>query len=191
MVRRGILGADDPAASPRNTGWWALMTLQPYEKARAALGAAVDVDDARECSWLGDGVFLLHNILSHGEVVQFSVCAKDAKAEGSDEWQRIVTAQEIEKIFTSDEQAPHLNKGVLDVSSSVDEETREQCVLTKRSPAALRPATAARDVPLGTSPGQNVRGRTRRRYWRCCAFNNPSTCSRLSLPGWNNVCDLS
>ncbi|KAI2626961.1 hypothetical protein GGS26DRAFT_599378 [Hypomontagnella submonticulosa] len=36
-VRKFILG-DDPAASPRNTGTWLVMTFQPYAKTQASIG---------------------------------------------------------------------------------------------------------------------------------------------------------
>lgn len=96
------------------------MTLQPYEKARNSIGAApVDVEDAREISWVSDNIFMLHNILSHGQIVQFSVCSKDDDAEGSDKWQKMVSAEEIKSIFTKPDHPPHLNKAVVDVSVTV------------------------------------------------------------------------
>ncbi|RYP43458.1 hypothetical protein DL770_011673 [Monosporascus sp. CRB-9-2] len=48
-VRKFILGEGDPAAFPRNTGSWAVMTLKPYAEARASIGERpVDIEDARE-----------------------------------------------------------------------------------------------------------------------------------------------
>jgi salicylate hydroxylase len=37
-VRKLVLGADDPAVSPRNSGMWTAMTLQPYAAAQASIG---------------------------------------------------------------------------------------------------------------------------------------------------------
>lgn len=53
FVRSYILGKDDPAATPRNSGMWAIMTLNPYDKARASLNDdTVNKDDAREYGWM-------------------------------------------------------------------------------------------------------------------------------------------
>lgn len=67
IVRKFVLGENDPAASPRNTGAWFLMTLQPFDKAQESLGKElVDLEDAREYGWAGRAAFLMHNILSGG-----------------------------------------------------------------------------------------------------------------------------
>ncbi|KAI1828056.1 hypothetical protein F4861DRAFT_535485 [Xylaria intraflava] len=99
-VRKLILGEDDPAASPRNTGLWGVMTLQPYAKAQASLGQdLVDAEDAREYSWFGDGSYIMHNVLSGGQLVQFVACSSDPEAESSDRWTRVVSADEIRKLY--------------------------------------------------------------------------------------------
>ncbi|TRX88192.1 hypothetical protein FHL15_010941 [Xylaria flabelliformis] len=67
VVRKLVLGGSDPAASPRNSGAWCLMTLQPFEKAQSSLGKElVNVEDAREYGWAGKRAFLMHNILGRG-----------------------------------------------------------------------------------------------------------------------------
>lgn len=124
VVRKAILGADDPAVNPRNTGWWALMTLQPYDKARASLGALVDKDDAREVGYFGDGQIYMHNILSHGTVVQFSMVSRDDAAENSDLWQKTVSADEVKKYFVHEDRPDRLNKAVVEVSGTF---TRHAC----------------------------------------------------------------
>lgn len=64
IVRKFVLGENDAAASPQNSGAWFLMTLQPFDKAQASLGKdLVDLDDAREYGWAGRAAFLMHNIL--------------------------------------------------------------------------------------------------------------------------------
>ncbi|KAI1355778.1 hypothetical protein F5Y01DRAFT_269842, partial [Xylaria sp. FL0043] len=110
-VRKLVLGEDDPAASPRNTGVWCLMTLQPYANARASIGQAlVDSEDAREYSWVGNGSYILHNVLSDGQLVQFVIASSDTEAESSDRWQRAVSADEIKKLYCN--WPPHLRQAV-------------------------------------------------------------------------------
>lgn len=82
IVRKFVLGEDDPAASPRNSGAWFLMTLQPFDKAQASLGEElVDLKDAREHGWAGRAAFLMHNILSGGRLVQSAIASHDGDAE--------------------------------------------------------------------------------------------------------------
>ncbi|KAI0802604.1 hypothetical protein GGR55DRAFT_664836, partial [Xylaria sp. FL0064] len=110
-VRKLILGENDPAASPRNTSVWCVMTLQPYANARASIGQAlVDSEDAREYSWVGNGSYILHNVLSDGQLVQFVIASSDTEAESSDRWQRAVSADEIKKLYVN--WPPHLRQAV-------------------------------------------------------------------------------
>lgn len=117
-VRKLVLGENDPAASPRNSGWWAVMSLKPYADARASIGdVPVDINDAREYSWIGDGTYILHNVLDHGTLVQFVLCSRDdaaAAAVASDRWHRTVSADEIKKLYQG--WPPHLFKAVKEVS---------------------------------------------------------------------------
>ncbi|KAK4233165.1 salicylate hydroxylase [Achaetomium macrosporum] len=111
VVRKLVLGADDPAASPRNTGWWTAMTLQPYAAAQASLGKdAVNFEEPYEHSWIGRGCFLMHNLLGNGQLVQLVVAAKEQEAEGSDRWVRTVSADELRKMYQN--WPPHLSKAV-------------------------------------------------------------------------------
>ncbi|KAF3061748.1 Salicylate hydroxylase [Daldinia childiae] len=110
-VRKLILGKDDPAASPRNTGTWLVMTLQPFSKAQTSLGkGTVDLEDAREYSWIGDGSFILHNLLSDGQLVQFVIASYDKEAESTDRWNRSVSAEEIKRLYK--DWPSHLSKAV-------------------------------------------------------------------------------
>ncbi|KAK4677533.1 hypothetical protein QC764_404510 [Podospora pseudoanserina] len=95
-VRKFILGEDDPASAPRNTGVWTAMTLQPYDQARASIGTeAVNLDSPFEHSWIGKGSFVMHNLLSKGQLVQFVIAARDRTEGKADEWHRLVSSQEI------------------------------------------------------------------------------------------------
>ncbi|KAI9654327.1 MAG: hypothetical protein M1821_006643 [Bathelium mastoideum] len=99
-VRKFILGANDPAVSPRNTGSWCIMTLKPFAEAQASIGkGVVDVEDAREYSWIGDRSYMLHNVLDQGRLVQFVIASYEKDAEDSDRWTRTVSADEIQKLY--------------------------------------------------------------------------------------------
>lgn len=67
VVRGIVLGDGDPAVSPRNTGWWAIMGLKSYAAAQESLGEGlVDVKDPRQYGWTGEGAYLMHDVLSDG-----------------------------------------------------------------------------------------------------------------------------
>lgn len=102
-VRKLVLGEDDPAASPQNSGAWMVMTLQPFDKAQASLGKdLVNLDDAREYGWAGHTAFLMHNILNDGELVQFVVASNNTKSQSGlgslNDWKRTVSFEEIKKL---------------------------------------------------------------------------------------------
>lgn len=99
-VRKIILGANDPAASPRNTGSWCIMNLKPYAEARAKIGEQmVNINDAREYMWIGDTSYILHNVLQQGELVQFVAASYEKEAEDSDRWTRTVSADELRGMY--------------------------------------------------------------------------------------------
>ena len=63
IVRKFVLGKNDSAVSPRNTGYWMVMAAKPYAEAQASLGKELmDVDNPLEYGWIGDGAFLFHNV---------------------------------------------------------------------------------------------------------------------------------
>lgn len=113
-VRKFILGEDDPAASPRNTGAWTVMVLKPAAQAKASFGDG-PLEEAREYSWVGDGAFLMHNMFNQCQVVQFMVAAHEAGAEGSDRWHRTVSADELEELYKGFPE--HLKKAIDEVSN--------------------------------------------------------------------------
>jgi hypothetical protein len=87
------------------------MTLKPYAAAQASIGdGPVNIEDAREYSWVGDGAYLMHNVLNQGQLVQFVVASYEKDAESSDRWHRTVSADEIKKLYQS--WPPHLYKAV-------------------------------------------------------------------------------
>lgn len=112
-----ILGEDDPAAVPRNSGSWTVMTLKPYAEAQASIGKGpIDIEDAQEYGWIGDGTFLMHDVLSEGQLVQFVVAAYEQEAVGSDRWHRTASADELRRLFQ--DWPPHLQKAVEEVRIS-------------------------------------------------------------------------
>ncbi|KAI1097693.1 FAD/NAD(P)-binding domain-containing protein [Jackrogersella minutella] len=119
-IRKIILDGD-PAASPRNTGYWAVMALKPYVEAQTSIGKGyVNIDDPREYSWVGDGSFLMHNLLNDGELVQFVIASSDNDAEFSDHWNRTVRADKIKGLHQ--DWPPHLNKAVTELLCDTPEQ---------------------------------------------------------------------
>lgn len=119
-VRTMILGKDDPAATPINTGLWAILTLHPYAKARSSIGEGpIDIQDARELAWAGKGLFMMSNILDKGETVQLAIAGYDEDMQGTTEWRRPVTAEELKKRFVGQAWMPHVEKAVVEVSKAL------------------------------------------------------------------------
>ncbi|XXH04027.1 hypothetical protein Hte_010438 [Hypoxylon texense] len=110
-VRRYVLGKNDAALLPRNTGCWAVMALKPYTEAQASIGdGPVNIEDAREYIWIGDGTYVIHNLLDQGRQVQFVIAAYDKEAESSDRWYRSVSSEEMENLYQ--DWPPFLRKAV-------------------------------------------------------------------------------
>lgn len=114
-VRKFVLGEEDPAASPRNTGAWTVMALKPAAQAKASFGDG-PLEEAREYSWVGDGAFLMHNMFNKGQVVQLIAAVHEAGAEGSDRWRCTVKAAELKKLYKGFPE--HLKKAVDEVSKT-------------------------------------------------------------------------
>ncbi|KAI0402966.1 salicylate hydroxylase [Xylaria palmicola] len=157
-VRKFILGEDDPAASPRNTGVWAVMTIQPYAKARASIGQGlVDSDHAREYSWVGDGSYMMHNILSDGQLVQLIISSSDPEAESSDRWQRVVSADEIKTLYA--DYPPHLRQAVEEL---LGQEPEQHAIYLWEHPPARTyvsgPVCIMGDAAHATTPWQGSGG---------------------------------
>lgn len=115
VLRKTILGEDDPATSPRNSGWWAVWTLQPYQEARSLLGEErTNIDDPREYIWVGNGTFLMHNVLSDGQLVQLVLTGHDQQEVDGAKWQRAVSAETLRDLFQGS--LPHLKNAIEEVS---------------------------------------------------------------------------
>lgn len=115
VVRKTILGENDPATAPRNSGWWAVWTLQPYQEACSLLGKErTNIDDPREYIWVGNGTFLMHNVLSDGQLVQFVLTGHDQQEVDGTKWQRTVPAETLRELFRGS--LPHLKHAIEEVS---------------------------------------------------------------------------
>lgn len=116
LIRPIVLGANDPAVNPQNTGWRAMMALKPYAIAQAKLGTQlVDSENPRQYGWTGDGNWMMHDVLSDGQLVQFTVCSMDENARGSDLWRTTVSADDIRREF---QQWPANLKGAIEEVST-------------------------------------------------------------------------
>lgn len=144
IVRKFVLGENDPAAFPQNSGAWFLMTLQPFDKAQASLGKdLVDLEDAREFGWAGRAAFLMHNILSGGQLVQFAIASYDRGAENgsSNQWKRTVGAEEIRRLFQ--DWPPHLSKAINEVRQFKNSVHSVIAILTEPQLLCNRPENEA------------------------------------------------
>ncbi|KAI1651940.1 FAD/NAD(P)-binding domain-containing protein [Daldinia loculata] len=142
----GIHSTDDPAASPRNTGTWLVMTLQPFS-----------IEDAREYSWIRDGSFILHNLLSDGQLVQFVIASYDKEAESTDRWNRSVNAEEIKSLYK--DWPPHLSKAVDELLC--DQPEHQGMYLWEHPPAhtyVSGPICVMGDAAHATTPWQGSGG---------------------------------
>lgn len=102
---------------PRNSGCWAILALKPYAEAQASIGKGpVNIEDAQEYAWIGNGTFLMHNLLSEGQLVQFIVSVYEQEAVGSDRWHRTASADELRSLFQ--DWPPHLRKAFEEVRIS-------------------------------------------------------------------------
>lgn len=96
MVRRHVLGAEDPAAQPVAAGWWDCRVLVPLETAKEKLGEQW-FGEPRQYDWIGTDSFILHDILNSGESVQCVACCVDK--ETSPDRKRPLTRDMLESSF--------------------------------------------------------------------------------------------
>lgn len=181
IVRRFILGEEDPAASPRNTGAWTVMALKPAAQAKASFGDG-PLEEAREYSWVGDGVFVMHNMFNQGQVVQLIIAAHEVGAEGSDRWHRTVSADDLRELVQGF--PGHLKKAVSEVSKT-EHLRRAGWPLLKMltsSTASLRSAGTASNLPLGTPPCSYLCIWASLHYGRCRSCHD----SMARVRRWND-----
>ncbi|KAK3317115.1 salicylate hydroxylase [Cercophora scortea] len=72
-VRNYVLGDDAARHAPSPAGWWDCRVLVSFEKAKATIGEQY-FDMPRQNAWMGDGGFILHDVLDGGKTVQLAIC---------------------------------------------------------------------------------------------------------------------
>ncbi|KAK0716926.1 hypothetical protein B0T26DRAFT_645322 [Lasiosphaeria miniovina] len=118
-VRSFVLGDAAAAAAaehgPSPAGFWDCRVLVPFDKAKATLGEQY-FDVHRQYGWVGDGAFIMHDILDAGTTVQCVVSAveKDAPRDRK----RPLTLESLTKSLRTWLDGP-IAKGVIDVSFSL------------------------------------------------------------------------
>lgn len=112
IVRSHVLGPNDPAVEPEPSGFWGLHAEVPMAKAQEEMGGIefLDPTNPSRTGWIGDGTFMLHNILSGGQEVQIVIGAKmdererQGTAYGTDAfWAKLFTPNEFERIFAGNQ----------------------------------------------------------------------------------------
>lgn len=112
FVRKYVLGADDTATEPVFAGWWDCRNLVSMEKAREKLGERYFEED-RQYGWMGDGGFIMHDVLDNGKTVQcVGACRED---ETSNDRKMELDRQKLERAFATWLDGP-IAKGMIDVS---------------------------------------------------------------------------
>ena len=86
-VRQYILGAAHLATEPVFAGWWDCRNLVPCEKAKTALGEEY-FHETRQCACVGNGGFIMHDILDDGKTVQCVGCLMVDEGWRSKEWKK-------------------------------------------------------------------------------------------------------
>ncbi|KAI1370677.1 salicylate hydroxylase [Hypoxylon crocopeplum] len=117
LVRSYVLGddADKFAASP--AGFWDCRNLVPLERAKAVLGDELfEVD--RQCGWVGDGGFLMHDVLENRTMVQ---CVMSAVEHSPTRDRKRALSREILTQTFSDWLDGPIAKGMIELSLEQDD----------------------------------------------------------------------
>lgn len=112
FVRKYVLGANDATMEPVYAGWWDCRNLVPIEKAKEKLGEGYFVENS-QYGWVGDGGFIMHDVLNSGETVQ---CVGACREEGAPNERKMeLDRDKLEKSFAPWLDGP-IAKGMIDVS---------------------------------------------------------------------------
>ncbi|RYP48293.1 hypothetical protein DL768_005803 [Monosporascus sp. mg162] len=75
--RKYVLGADNPNLELKHTGFWSLHLQVPLERAQEAIGTEfLDPSKPKQVRWVGDGIFMQHDLLNNGRDVQIALYAQ-------------------------------------------------------------------------------------------------------------------
>ena len=141
-------------------GWWLMQALKPLDDSKTNLGEdLVDMNDPHEYSGVGDGVYMMHIVLSEGNLVQCVAVVKCDINEPLEYWQKSVAAEDLKQYYY--DWPPRLNKSVVEVSSPND---NSPIILPCRGltnvTASIRPTQSQLVLLLGTFTCEVVRQRT-------------------------------
>lgn len=100
-IVRNFIQGDDPAASPRNTGAWAIITQKNGAEGKKLFGD--DLKENHECGWIGQGIFLEPSLfnLNGTQILNVIIASYDSEAESSESRRRLVRADELKELFKS------------------------------------------------------------------------------------------
>jgi len=104
-VRGYILGPEHPATKPKFSGWWDCRALVPFEKAVEALGDEF-FKEHRQHSWLGDGGYMMHDVLNGGETVQCVAAVLTGENWDPNEWKKPLDRKMLEDSFATWKDGP-------------------------------------------------------------------------------------
>ncbi|KAK8040350.1 hypothetical protein PG991_000138 [Apiospora marii] len=67
---------EDPALTPASAGSWVLPLVVPLARAQQAMGPGyLNPQSPCRAGWIGDGIFMQHDLINHGRDVQISLSA--------------------------------------------------------------------------------------------------------------------
>lgn len=114
-VRRHVLqeAADDEGASP--AGFWDCRNVVSFEKAREVLGAQYFEED-RQYGWVGNGAFVMHDVLENRTKVQCVISA--VEHDPPKDRKRPLTREFLEATLHDWLHGP-VGKGMIDVRSAL------------------------------------------------------------------------
>ena len=111
IVRKYVLGADDDATEPILGGWWDCRNLVLMEKAKEKLGEQY-FEENRQYGWVGDGAFIMHDVLDNRKTVQcVGCCCED---ETLKERKKELDREKLEASFATWLHGP-IARGMIDV----------------------------------------------------------------------------
>jgi len=97
--REYILGAEHPASKPAFAGFWDCRALVPIQKAKKVLGEEYFMD-GKQYAWIGDGGYLMHDVLDNGETVQCVSSMMTDEIWNPGEWKRDLDRKGLKDAFS-------------------------------------------------------------------------------------------
>ncbi|KAI1147678.1 salicylate hydroxylase [Nemania diffusa] len=91
-IFRDTASAEDYGPSP--AGFWDCRNLVPFDKAKSTLGEELFESD-RRYSWIGDGAFIMHDVLENRSMVQCIVSAIDRQQPDLRSRKKILTQDDL------------------------------------------------------------------------------------------------